>query len=249
MIGPGDEIAAGQSGLPTSGAGREQVIEALKTAFVQGRLTRDEFDLRVSKVLAAYAELDDLTADIPAGPAPARSPGAGQPPGLARESHNRKVIQRGTAAGAGATMAFTAAMVTVAGGPLWVGLVVVPLAGFFMAVLLAGLLTLFSWALEKGSARQATPGLPPGPGGQASGRPAPAEPAAPVESADPAGPARQARRFQFFAGVRRAVRNSSISSWVVVASSGALSSRQRPVNRGKRMASPASSSTWPQAAV
>ena len=49
--------------------------------------------------------------------------------------------------------------------------------------------------------------------------------------------------------VCRAPRNSSISSRVVVASSGDLSSRQRPVNRGKRMASPLSGSIWPQAAV
>src|SRR6266567_3196888 len=51
------------------------------------------------------------------------------------------------------------------------------------------------------------------------------------------------------AGARRAVRNSSTSSSVVVASSGALSSRHRPVNRGKRMASPASGLIRPQAAV
>jgi hypothetical protein len=50
-------------------------------------------------------------------------------------------------------------------------------------------------------------------------------------------------------GLRRAVRNNWASSRVVVASSAALSSRHRPVNRGKRMASPASSSIWPQAAV
>ena len=51
------------------------------------------------------------------------------------------------------------------------------------------------------------------------------------------------------AGVRRAPRNSSTSSWVVVASSAALSSRHRPVNRGKRMARPASGLISPQAAV
>ena len=47
-------------------AGREQVIAALKVAYVQGRLTREEFDLRVGRALAMYAELDALTADIPA---------------------------------------------------------------------------------------------------------------------------------------------------------------------------------------
>ena len=40
----------------------------LKAAFVQGRLTKGEFDLRMSQAFAArtYAELADVTADIPA---------------------------------------------------------------------------------------------------------------------------------------------------------------------------------------
>jgi len=50
---------------------REQVISALKTAFVQGRLTRDEFDTRVGRALASRtrAELAAITADIPVGAA------------------------------------------------------------------------------------------------------------------------------------------------------------------------------------
>jgi quercetin dioxygenase-like cupin family protein len=50
-------------------------------------------------------------------------------------------------------------------------------------------------------------------------------------------------------GARREARYRSASSPVVVASSAALSSRHRPVNRGNRMASPAWSLIWPQAAV
>jgi Domain of unknown function (DUF1707) len=48
----------------------------LKTAFVQGRLARDEFDLRVGQVLASrtYADLNALTADIPTGLIRAQSP-------------------------------------------------------------------------------------------------------------------------------------------------------------------------------
>jgi DNA-binding beta-propeller fold protein YncE len=70
--GPGDEKATGGSGrghFRASHADREQVIAALKAAFTQGRLTRDEFDLRVGRALGArtYAELAALTADIPAG--------------------------------------------------------------------------------------------------------------------------------------------------------------------------------------
>jgi hypothetical protein len=49
------------------------VIELLKVAFVQDRLTQDELDTRVGLALASrtYADLADLTADIPAGPAAA----------------------------------------------------------------------------------------------------------------------------------------------------------------------------------
>jgi DNA-binding PadR family transcriptional regulator len=52
-----------------SDADREHVIDMLKAAFVQGRLTRDELDVRVGQALASrtYAGLGALTADIPAG--------------------------------------------------------------------------------------------------------------------------------------------------------------------------------------
>ena len=79
MAGPGDEIAmsaGGRGHLRASHADREQVIETLKAAFVQGRLDRDEFGLRVGQAFAsrAYAELAALTADIPAGLATAMPP-------------------------------------------------------------------------------------------------------------------------------------------------------------------------------
>ena len=158
MVEPGDEIAAagGHSRLIASQADGGQVLDALKAAFVQGRLTKAEFDHRVGQALASYAELDALTADIPAGRTQIQ---ATEP---ARESRNRKLIQRGTAAGAGASMAFTAALVTAAGGSPVVGLIVVPVIGSFVAVLLAGLLTLLSWVLDKGSSRRLSQGPPPG---------------------------------------------------------------------------------------
>ena len=76
MAGPGDEIAAGAGGhsrLRASHADREQVIDVLKTVFVEGRLARDEFDLRVGQALGSrtYAELAAVTADLPAGRAAA----------------------------------------------------------------------------------------------------------------------------------------------------------------------------------
>ncbi len=79
MAGPGDEIAAGagrHSRLRASHADREQAVEVLKAAFVQGRLDRDEFDVRVGQALGARtcAELAAVTADLPAGQTAAHRP-------------------------------------------------------------------------------------------------------------------------------------------------------------------------------
>ena len=72
MAKPGDQMAGGTVGrgrFLASHAEREYVIDTLKTAFVQGLLTKDEFDLRVGQTLRSrtYAELAAVTADIPAG--------------------------------------------------------------------------------------------------------------------------------------------------------------------------------------
>jgi len=69
-IGPEDgTAAAGRGPMRASDADREQVIGMLKVAFVQGRLSKDELDLRVGQAFTArtYAELAVVTADIPAG--------------------------------------------------------------------------------------------------------------------------------------------------------------------------------------
>ena len=70
-----DPAAAVRDRLRAEHADREQVIEVLKDAFVQGRLSRDELGVRVAQTLASrtYAELAALTADIPpARPQPGR---------------------------------------------------------------------------------------------------------------------------------------------------------------------------------
>jgi hypothetical protein len=72
MTGPGDGMPAAMAGcgrLRASDADRDQVIDVLKAAFVQGRLTKDEFDARVGATLASrtYADLAAGTSDIPAG--------------------------------------------------------------------------------------------------------------------------------------------------------------------------------------
>lgn len=69
---PGDHIAADPAGHGRPGAShldREHVIEVLKTAFVQGRLTKDEFSTRIGQAFTSqtHAELTEVTADLPAG--------------------------------------------------------------------------------------------------------------------------------------------------------------------------------------
>jgi hypothetical protein len=113
MAEPGDEIAAGAGGrnhLRASNADREQVIGLLKSAFVQGRLTKDEFDLRVGRALTSRtcAELAALTADIPAGLIGA------QPPQPTREWSEKKAA----AAVLGAIAAWWSIVVAAS---LWVG--------------------------------------------------------------------------------------------------------------------------------
>jgi hypothetical protein len=76
MTGPQTEMTAGMAAhgrLRASYTDREQMIDVLKAAFVQGRLTKDEFDARIGQAFAArtYA---DLAAVIPAGLIGAQSP-------------------------------------------------------------------------------------------------------------------------------------------------------------------------------
>jgi hypothetical protein len=81
--------AAGGDRTRADHADREQVIETLKTAFVQGQLSRDELGVRAGQALAArtYADLAALTADIPVGAAaaaPTRPPAPARRRPLAR---------------------------------------------------------------------------------------------------------------------------------------------------------------------
>jgi hypothetical protein len=60
---------AGRRGLRASHAERDQAVEMLKAAFVQGRLAKDEFDARVDQALTSKtrSELTVITDDLPAG--------------------------------------------------------------------------------------------------------------------------------------------------------------------------------------
>jgi hypothetical protein len=107
MTGQENLAAAGRDRIRAGHADREQVIEALKDAFVQGRLTRDELDARADRALAARtrAMLAALTADIPGGPVVVR-PAA--PPATTRR---RQLAKAAAGSGGCLVIAFSAVWV------------------------------------------------------------------------------------------------------------------------------------------
>jgi hypothetical protein len=176
MAGPRDEIAggAGDHRLRASHTDREQVIDVLKAAFVQGMLAKDEFDLRVSQVLASRtcADLNPVTADIPAGLTAAQPP-----PEPARESDDHKFFKAlacvlvalpSAAVGAGLSAVHDSTP-----GQVIIGVI---LLACVLAVPATGLVMLHSW-LEKRESRLPSQGSPPSAGGKASQRLASADPA------------------------------------------------------------------------
>lgn len=95
-IGPQDRNVPGSpfpGALRASDADRDRMIDTLKTAYVQGRLTSDELSLRTGRALESrtYAELAAITASIPASRAGTRSPQ--QPaPASPRKPVNKKFV-------------------------------------------------------------------------------------------------------------------------------------------------------------
>lgn len=81
-------VTAGNGQLRASDADREQVIDLLKDAFAQGRLTTDELDARVGQALAAKTcgQLAALTTDVRA---PSVEPAARPQPAQARTRPHR----------------------------------------------------------------------------------------------------------------------------------------------------------------
>ena len=165
-----DGTAGALGQLRTSHADRERAIDVLKAAFVQGRLTKDVFDLRVGQVFASrtYADLDALTADIPDEVTSAHSPaGQAREPGSVLSF---KTAARAGAVGAVPSMASAAAVLVQSSGvPAVVGALLVGLTGLFVAGLLAALLVLLSWVVRR-SQRGAAQGPPSGPAGLTSKR-------------------------------------------------------------------------------
>ena len=181
MAKPGDQMAGGRVGrgrLLASHADREQVIDTLKAAFVQGLLTKDEFYLRVGQTLGSrtYAELAAVTADIPRGPI-----GAQLPPkrAQARAAGNTAVKSGVCTLMTLILAASTSAAVSGPGAALIMALFLMGI-GVIVAVIVA-LLTAGIRLLESRDRKRSSGQLPqrssPGAGGQASRRPASGAPA------------------------------------------------------------------------
>jgi hypothetical protein len=167
MTGPQDPAAAGCDRLRAGHADREQVIETLKDAFVQGRLTRGELDARAGQALSARtcADLAALTADIPAAAGSARPAAPARRWPLAR-----------AAAGSGGCLIIAAAAVWLAAladpgppAPTPYHFLAPPCLLIAFSAVLAALGFLVygvgtSWE-QRRSRRQLPP--PPGPGGHA----------------------------------------------------------------------------------
>ena len=147
MAGPGDETpGAGDRGhLRASHADREQVIDVVKAAFVQGRLAKDEFDQRIARVFASrtYADLACLTADIPARLIRAQAPLApADPP--ARISMDGKVVRSWISATVMLPGMVVAASAMESGQPAVFGLIVALVFACLVALPVTGLVMLHS---------------------------------------------------------------------------------------------------------
>jgi len=180
----GDRAArsAGRGHLRASHADREQVIERLKEAFVQGWLAKDEFDSRAGHALASrtHADLAALIADLPAG-----QPTAQPPRRPIRSRSTNTTLKRGARVIA-ATTALT--------GVMWAAAVSSQADGQALGLLVwcvtfvwLGIVTLVGAVMLESRKRPRSAGqIPPasGEGGQPSGRTVFAHPAGSLPPGD-----------------------------------------------------------------
>ncbi len=117
--------------MRVSRADRERTVDVLKAAFVYERLTEDELDDRVGRALAArtYSDLDALTADIPAGPDLAPSPGSVAAPVRrpGSQARNRSAVRAVKIGASGAAAVIVATSIPA-------GVLINPAAAVFVAV-------------------------------------------------------------------------------------------------------------------
>jgi hypothetical protein len=179
---PGNNGAERPAGrMRTSRAEREQVVDILKDAFVEDRLTKDEFDSRVGGALASrtHADLNALTADLPASQLPRRPTPArpGRPENMPIKTGARVI-----------------AVTTVLTGSVWagalfsntdsqaVGMLVTAITFLWLGIVMMMGSVMLETHLSKRSGGQ----LPPSSrdGGRASGRARSADPARPLRPGD-----------------------------------------------------------------
>jgi hypothetical protein len=180
--GPGD-VAPGPEGgghLRASHADRAHVAGVLKAAFVQGMLTKDEFDLRVGQTLASrtYADLAAITADLPPGLAPEK-PARARPPVLLPP---RRVLEAASGLYAGA-WAYVLFLSPNGGNNAWA-----PPLLFEGLIVYLGVLIVCVSAILMSRQEQRSGGQPPrrpGPGGRDSRRLPPAGPGGPFPPPGP----------------------------------------------------------------
>ena len=116
--------------MRASHADRDQAIDRLKAAFVQGRLTKDELVTRAAQAFSArtYADLAALTADLPAD-LPAESAAVPSQPVPARP---RRPVHPGIKVGAGVIALIAAVFMMLV---VLMGVSVMPVVAFaFIAV-------------------------------------------------------------------------------------------------------------------
>jgi hypothetical protein len=164
--------------LRTSTTDREQAIDVLKDAFVQGRLAKNEFDLRVGQVFSSrtYADLDALTADIPgwvtsAAPSAGPATKSGEP---GRALSFKTAARVGAVGGSLSMASATVVMMQFSGAPAIAGVLLAGLTGLFVTGLLAALLIFLSWVVRR-LQREPGQGPPSGPAVLASKREAPVQ--------------------------------------------------------------------------
>jgi hypothetical protein len=192
MSGPEGEMmarAAGRGFLRASHADRNQVVDVLKAAFIEGRLTKDELDTRLGQTLAArtYAELAAITADIPPGTRLPQRRQPAQAPASRRGNWTTHTAVKSGACAIGSIMLAVAVTATALGQPI---------AGVIMAVFIV-MLTAVASALvgsvvgvalmiesrrRKRSQGRSPMGPSSGAGGQSTHRPPSAGPFPPTDS-------------------------------------------------------------------
>jgi hypothetical protein len=161
MAWPGDETPGGPGDpgqLRASHADRDQVIDDLKAAFVAGMLAKDELELRVDQVLSSrtYADLADITADLPGGLA------GEEPPNPAETRAGQPLVQPGQII-TGATLLYLGAWLSVPGSA---AAALALLGGFYYLCILAiAVATIFENRHDERSDRQLPKGHAPGAGG------------------------------------------------------------------------------------